>query len=476
MSRDLKIIIAGRVFQIAITLLAMRLLTTFLSESEVGNYYLLLGTLAFFNLVFLNPPGIYFSRHLLEWRRSGNLFNALFVFVVWMLIVALVAAAILWSVYDLFGYKEKFDLSLYLLFLLGSIVISTIHRNVMFGSNTLGHRKAFVIFLILTLALGLSFSIMISALFYPHALGWLLGVLLAESVMVYWIFRFFVNGNRLDLKKIQSVLSKRRIKSILLFTIPIGITTFLMWGQTIAYRFIVDIYYSAEVLSFIAVGLGIAASVFGSVESVVMQYYNPIFLKKILDQGREKRAMAWNDIARRVVPVYFLTLVFVATLAESITSVLVDSKFHDAYIYVMTGAFLEFFRVMSNLLNSVAQSEYRTDATILPYFAGFIMSLGILGSVDLSGNYLMIAVVLAVAYMGVYGMMYFNMRAILPIKYEVKWLSVLLLSLPLGIIYFVDVSYYSIWGHLALLALSGLYYLFAIWILLRENNKQESGL
>lgn len=469
MSTDLKIIIVGRVLQISITLLAMRLLTTFLNADEVGNYYLLLGILAFFNLVLLNPPGMYFSRHLLQWKRSENLLNALFVFMIWMLIVSLVATGILWIIYDLFGYENKFRFSLYMLFMLGSIVISTTHRNVLFGSNTLGYRKIFVRYLLLTLLLGLLFSAGISYFYYPHALGWLLGVLLSESVMVYFIFVFFIQKNRLSLYKIKTVLTRQKLKSIFLFTFPIGITTFLMWGQTIAYRFLVDAYYSAEVLSFIAVGLGIAASVFGSVESIVMQYYNPIFLKNILDQDRKNRAKAWNDIAKQVVPIYLLTLVFTVALAESLTSILVDSKFHNAYGYVMIGAVLEFFRVMSNLLNNVAQSEYKTHATVLPYFVGFILSMGLLGSIDFSGNYLMIAVVLVIAYIGVYSTMYINMKRILEIKYEIRWVSVLFLSLPFGMIYFLNISQSSLWVHLGILGMFGIYYLGALWLLLRKN-------
>ena len=85
---------------------------------------------------------------------------------------------------------------------------------------------------------------------------------------------------------------------------PIGLTTFLMWGQNTAYRFIVDYQYSAEVLGFLAVGLGVASAVFSSIESISMQYFNPIFLKDILDATKEQRAKAWNNMARRIVPIY----------------------------------------------------------------------------------------------------------------------------------------------------------------------------
>jgi len=471
MTKDLKIIILGRVLQIGITLLSIRLLTTFLSPEEVGNYYLLLALLAFFNLVLLNPPGMYFSRHLLEWQRSKQLLNALSVFIGWMLVVIVLATGVLLLVYNVLDYKNKFELIIFLVYILGSIIISTIHRNVLFGSNTLGFRKEFVIYLLLTLILGLIFSSMIVKWYYPYALGWLLGVLLSELVMVYFIFKFFIQDNKLDIKKIKATLTKERLKKILIFTFPIGVTTFLMWGQTIAYRFLVDSYYSAEVLAYIAVGLGITASVFGSVESIAQQYFNPIFLKNILDASREKRAQAWNSMARYIVPIYLFTAFFTLALAEVLINILVDHKFHDAYVYVMVGVMIEFFRVMSNLLNSVAQSEYKTISTVKPYFVGFVISLGVLSSMDFSENYLMIPVVLGFAYLCVFIYMYVNMKQILEIKYEVNWFKVCFLSLPFGMIYFINLKQSSLWFNVVTLAGFGLYYLFAIWLTMKKTDK-----
>jgi len=471
MTNDLKIIIIGRVLQIGITLLAMRLLTTFLTTEEVGNYYLILALISFFNLVLLNPPGMYFSRHLLEWQRSKQLLNALSIFIGWMLLVVIIGIGILFIVYHQFGYESKFEWSIFLVYILGSIMISTIHRNVLFGSNTLGYRKEFITYLLFTLILGLIFSSLIVRFYYPYALGWLLGVLLSELVLVYFIFTFFIQDNTLDIQKIKATLTKERLKKIVFFTFPIGITTFLMWGQTIAYRFLVDSYYSAEVLAYIAVGLGIAASVFGSVESIAQQYFNPIFLRNILDASQEKRANAWNDMARKIVPIYLFTAFFTFALAEVLINILVDHKFHDAYVYVMIGVMVEFFRVMSNLLNSVAQSEYRTTSTVKPYLVGFVISLGTLSSMDFSENYLMIPIVLGFAYLCVFIYMYVNMKQILEINYEVNWLKICFLSLPFGIIYFINLEQSGLWLNLVILAGFGLYYLFAIWFTMKKTDK-----
>ena len=49
-------------------------------------------------------------------------------------------------------------------------------------------------------------------------------------------------------------------------------------------------------------------------------------------------------------------------------TILVDSRFHDSYIFTMVGAGIEFFRVITNLLNNVSQSERQTYNTILPFY------------------------------------------------------------------------------------------------------------
>lgn len=464
------IIIGGRILQILIMLVSIRILTTLLSPEEVGNYYLALTILAFFNLILLNPPGMYFGRHLLHWQRSQNLLNALFVFIFWMIIVAVLSIPIIIILFSSMDYSDKYSLEVFILFIILAVIISTTHRNVMYGSNTLGYRKEFVIFLIITLLLGLIFSSGLAYFYSASSLSWLFGVIIAESLMLYFIFRFFIQGNKLNMKKIKQTITKERVTIVLKFAIPIGITTFLMWGQNMSYRFIVDYKYSAEVFGYIAIGLGISSAVFSSLEAISMQYFNPIFLKNILDATKEQRGKAWNKMASLVVPIYLLATVFTVAMSEVLITILVDSQFHEAYIYAMIGAIFEFFRVMTNLLNNVAQSEHQTSYTIKPYLVGFIVSVGVLMVFDFKDQVFMVPVVLSVAYALVFGLMYFNMKKLLDIKITVDLLKITVLSLPFGLVYFVDLNTNSIFIALLLSAVFGSYLLFSIWFLIKQKK------
>jgi len=289
-------------------------------------------------------------------------------------------------------------------------------------------------------------------------------VLFAESLMLGFIFIFFIQDNKLDLNKIKATLSKDRIKKILIFSVPIGATTFLMWGQNTAYRFIVDYQYSAEVLGMIGVGLAISSAVFGSLEAISMQYFNPIFLKAILDADKTQRAVAWNNIAKQIVPIYILAVFFTVTMSELLINILVDKKFHDSYIYTMFGVGIEFFRVMTNLLNNVSQSEHKTTYTIKPYLVGFFVSLGIISLINFGTNYFMIPLVLCIAYVLVFFSMYLNMKKLLDIKYEINFIKNSILGLPFFMIFFINVEELSILHSICVVFLFGIYFLFIIWL------------
>jgi O-antigen/teichoic acid export membrane protein len=342
------------------------------------------------------------------------------------------------------------------------------------GSNTLGYRKEFVIYMISTLILGLVCSVSIVYFYYNYAVGWLIGIVISEFLMLYIIFHFFIQKNRLDIEKIKITLTKERIEKILVYAIPIGITTFLMWGQNTAYRFIVDYQYSAEVLGYIAVGLGVSSAVFGAIESISMQYFSPIFLKKILNATKEQRTEAWNEIARQIVPIYILVAFFTISMSEVLINILVDKKFHDSYIYTMIGVGIEFFRVMTNLLNSVSQSEYKTTQTIKPYLVGFVVSLGTIYLIDFGTNYYMIPVVLVFAYFCVYIYMYFNMKKLLDIRYDIKILRILLLAIPFLSIYFINIDGFNIILNLVTISIFGIYFLFAMKFLYKQILKEKN--
>ena len=188
-----------------------------------------------------------------------------------------------------------------------------------------------------------------------------------------------------------------------------------------------------------------------------------------MDADREQRSKAWNVIAGQMVPIYILATFFTLAMSEVLINILVDSKFHDSYIYTMFGVLIEFFRVMTNLLNNVSQSEYKTTATIKPYLLGFVVSVGLLSFIDVGSNYFLIPLVLGLSYLLVFLYMYINMRKILDIKYELSVYKLIILSIPFSLVYLLDVKSNDIVSNMLIIFPFGIYFLFAIWFLNRKR-------
>ncbi|MBK9322237.1 MAG: hypothetical protein IPM97_04680 [Bdellovibrionaceae bacterium] len=68
--------------------------------------------------------------------------------------------------------------------------------------------------------------------------------------------------------------------------------------------------------------------------------------------------------------VYIPTMIFVAVGAQFLLRILVSSHFEDSLTVVAWGAAIEFFRMTTNLIYAVSQSEMKTRATIFPYGLG----------------------------------------------------------------------------------------------------------
>jgi O-antigen/teichoic acid export membrane protein len=471
LNKDLMLIVVGRILQILITLISIRVLTSILTVEEVGNYYVLLSIVAFFNLVFMNPVETYMNRHLIPWQESKNLLNSLFVFLLWVVLISLISLPISSFIYWKFNYVDKFSLIIFSSFIFISIIVSSLYRKIIFGLNTLGYKVVFMTSLILTLIIRLILAILITKYYYNFALGWLFGYISAEFFMLYYLFNKFREDNNLNIKSINLKLTKARVQKILSFSLPVGITTFLLWGQNTSYQLIIDYKYSAEILGMIVIGLAVPSTVFNTLQSIAMQHFNPIFFKNINNATKDERAKAWNDIAKQVVPVYVVAIFFTISLSEILISLLVDRKFHDSYIYSMIGVGIEFFKVMTNLLLNISQSEHKTNYTIKPYLVGFSFSFIILMLIDFQDFNFMIPVTLVVSYFIIYIYMYINMKKLLEIKYDINLIKILLLSIPFLFLFFINISNASSIFNLLILGVSGLYFIGIILLILKKTTR-----
>ncbi|MGF1902957.1 lipopolysaccharide biosynthesis protein [Aliivibrio sifiae] len=473
LNKDFVILTLGKILQVAIALLSVRLLTSLLSTTEVGNYYLLITILTLLNFTFLNPIGQYYNRHIIPWRLSKNLSNASLVLVFTRFFGVLCSLIISTVVFYVFDYEVYYSLCEFLLFIFVSLMASSflVYLNVI---NILGNRVLFIKYLLVSLILGLSFSLLITEFIDKSGMAWLYGIAIAQLLLFIPVYKKVTAGERTVYSKLKAKLDYLTIKKVFVFSLPVTITLFLQWGQNSSYRIIVEDKYSIEVLAYVAVGLSVATAIYSAVESLATQYFMPIYLRDINNATQKERAEAWNKLAAYVLPIYFLLMSYTIFTAPFLMKVLINEKFHGAYIYLMIGASIEFFRVSSNVFYLISQSEVKTKSTITPYLIGFSFVVVALYFVNAKEYLWLIPSILSFSYLLIATILFINMKKLLSIKLPVlQILKATVLSLPFISLLIIDGNQ-NIIGSLTIIGISGVYFLFASHFLFTNSMKKNT--
>jgi O-antigen/teichoic acid export membrane protein len=243
--------------------------------------------------------------------------------------------------------------------------------------NILNRRTSFIVFTIMTLSLGLAFSVVIVRFSSAEALGWLNGQLVALGLIAGAAFLYFkrVFGDRLNLGHIKQLINGQNLNPVMVFALPLCLTNFFMWGQNQSYRLIVEKNIGLEFLGMLGLGLSISSNVATAVESIIQQLYYPGYYREISTYDAEQRTHAWNRMAQLVLPIYASLTIMVSCLAPFMVNILASRKFSEAFIFVVYGAWIELFRMTTNLLASVAHAEMQTKYLVKAYFAGGLMAV-----------------------------------------------------------------------------------------------------
>ncbi|PKM99008.1 MAG: hypothetical protein CVU79_00380 [Elusimicrobia bacterium HGW-Elusimicrobia-3] len=433
MNRDFLILSTGRIIQSAIGIVSIRLLTSLLSPAEVGNYYLIFAVIGFCTLTFISPLGFYMNRKLHGWaehRIAVSRYKRLHHYLLLVFILSFFAVFLLNKTVGIGGSLGALQFALITgLFL----YLSTCNQAIIPAFNMLGRRIHFVVFMALTLCLGLLFSILLVELVSRSAFYWVLGQVIALGVVA--IIAWFYFGEVLKSYSPTNTVSgpePEPIRQIFSFIWPLGLTFFFMWGQNLSYRIIVEKTAGLEFLGMLGVGFGIAAGMAAAMESVVQQLYFPLFYDGINTSDPVRRTQAWNSMAKATLPLYAAFAVMVSCLSPFLMKLLAGERFHASYLFLLCGAWVEFFRMSNNILAGVAHSEMQTRHLVKSYFAGAsIAAGGTFLAVQHPDRATLIPFVLILSGLATVSVMYFDMRKLMRLHVFTKELLFsILLSLP----------------------------------------------
>ena len=468
----------GRIFQAMVALVGIRLLTTYFPDTQVGLYYLLTAHLAFINLVIFNPLGMFFSRHVVHWSKKNEFTGFLSFFCIlffgFSALSGIVSFLLLPYIYN------DIDLNMYLfltLFTVG-IFVSVLYRNSLSSLNILLDRYSYVKYLFAAQlgTLCLWIAIIFLGFFPKESVYWLFVVSLSETLILVPIFRYLQRYGEFNLRKIKTKINFSNIRLGMNFCYPIAITTLAMWLHGYAYRFFVEEKFSLTVLAGIAVGLSVASAIFSIAESLIQQYFNPIFLNKIYSASRDQRIIIWRKIAAPITLMYFCVGAFVVIMAPQLLIILVGEKYHNVGAYVQVGVFIELARVHVNLLNWLAQSEYRNELLISPYVAGFIVVVLLFWKIPVSVGGIGVTMALAISYFIVLLFALVKIHAMAKFKIRTDIIGLALALIPLCLVELLY-PFDSILGGFFKLAICGAICLSCILIILRNYGifKTTSG-
>jgi O-antigen/teichoic acid export membrane protein len=467
------VIAFGRVATILLSLATVKIFTSLLDVKEVGKIYYLNSLMLFFGLIFMNPVGMYINRKLHNWHKEGNIANNFAVYGLYSLGVAVLASALLYIV-DVFLHISGTVGYEYIIWLLvASIMFSNIQAMIVNSLNILEASIAFVLFNVLSLATGLLFSVMLSMIIEPSAIMWLYGQVISQAlfaVLVYFFTRMRFS-EQLNVAVMTSCITRENMVRVATYVMPLVVTTFLLWMQNQSYRILVERMTGLEFLACLGLGFSISSNVASAVESIVHQVYMPEFYREITDCTKDERAAACNRMLNITIPVYFSLTLFVSCLAPFLVSVLTHSRFQDTFWYVICGAWLELFRMISGVLSTAAYSEMQTSYLIKAYFVGAVWALaGIYLAATWSYFQITIPVVLVSSGLATMIVMYWEMRKLICVNIAMGALfKILAASLPFGAaLLFFNARQQLSWSVVILLAF-GAYFLGLQYLILKSS-------
>jgi len=469
---DFAYVFVGKIIQGVIVLLSLRVMTNFLSPSQLGQYFVFFTCVSMLTYILVNPVNQYVSRKAIGWNSDGTLLSVLNFYNFFLLLVSFLGFSLAFFLYEIGVGGLELPEEKLLIVLPFYLFFSSWFAILIWIINLLGYRKEVSVLGCLSSLLMLVLSCYFILTFLPTTFWWLVGLSISSLFMSVLAFVFLMSirykpsGN----KTINPVEYSSAAK-LIRFCYPIGIMTTLLWFQTSGYRFIVQLEFSIEYLAYLGIGMTVAAQIAALFEGVAMQYFYPVFYKDIDTDNKEQRREAVNNVINRLLPIYFFLAIFISCFSQEIVSVLVSKEYHAVYWILILAAWFEFFRMTCSLLSTISHSEMKTQSLVVPYFVGGLITFGgVSWSAGFSEGERLFPVILTISMFVSLLLMSLSMYKIL--KYKIDYLriiSVVLLASPLFL-------WFLVWGELGsflysvlVLSVFGIYFLYVCYFLLFKN-------
>lgn len=470
-NKELLVLIIGRILQIIISLLSIKIATKYLTPAEMGNYYLIISMVGFYGFFLVSPVGQYINRYTHKWYDRKKILNIFFLFNFYILLVSFVAFITTYIFYK-FGIGNDIKMFYFMICISLYVYFHNWNQTIIYMINLLEKRAAFVLFAVFTQISGLLLSIYFISYYKNESIFWIFGQIISFGAGAILSLFYFIKKiqNNFNTSNSLKMISHTNLKSIFKFAAPLSLGVVFLWMQGQSYSIIIERYINADFLGYFGTGVSIAFAIFGAFEAIVIQYLYPIIYKSMQNDNKFKNII--NNMLNLIIPIYFLLALFASFLSFYFVKILVNYKYYDVYIYTIFGVWASFFRISGNVIANIANAKLDTKKLVVPYAVGGILSaVCILIATKFENYEILIPVALVFASFMGFLAMYFQMNKLVKINLEIKTLlMVLLYSLPLLIsIYFYKYSY-ELKCSFIITAIYGIYFLFVMYIIIKKRG------
>jgi O-antigen/teichoic acid export membrane protein len=374
-NKDIFFLGLGNIIRLILVISYSRLMTLFLSFEELANYYIVFSIYTFFSFIIIGSVGNYINRKTIEWYEENNLKSALKQIFIKFLFPLSIFSFLPVFVYSFYVY-DSIKTSIIICALVFTLILfKTFNETVYPIFNIIRKNIKYVYFLLTFNLLNLLFSVLFVYFFGYNFEFWMLGLICSNLIVALLAWKsLFINS------KSQNTL-KLNIKELYNFSSNILIGHILIWFLTDGFRFFAKNKFDTNSLGILLLGLMVSTQIFSLIEHFLNQIIYPRYLKKISTNNFNERSVAFNKYFNKVLPIVFLSAIFMSLSSAEILSILIDkSKINNTIIFVFQVAiWIEFFRILINSLKNITTSEFQTQKLILPYFIGcLIFILGII--------------------------------------------------------------------------------------------------
>lgn len=473
-NRDFFIMVIGRLMIMASYVVGVRLITAFLLPEEIGRYNIVLTIYGWFLLVLLSPVGMYMTRKFIEWKSVGLAQKYFLMLLLFSFFVSVLASVVMYFINQsaVIGITIKTFWLVFLVF--GSIFFIGGNLGFLNLINLFGHRMIFIIFMVLTIWLGIVASVVLCMVFKPIAEFWLLGQILAQGIffIIISILLFKILGNKEGcLKRIEKH-DRLDMGVLLRFSFPLAVVNVIYWLHSQGYRFLYQQISGSEALGYFLIGFGIGISLMASFDILFNQYYHPFFYKQISHANNLQKTEAWNQYTSAFFPAILILMVFVVTNSTFIAKVFTAARFHGVGFIIMWGAITESLRMVFSTTSFVSHACIETKPIVLPSLIGMAVALVCVIIFVPIYSFTGCGFAIAVGWLVASAYIFVNMKKLLPIK--IAWKRIFyafFLCSPMIICYFVfkkNAVIFNMPQSLLFLFMNGLYLIFVQFILARK--------